>query len=672
MTTKEMIMNDDVFMYRSLVTLYGYQTADEQKYRIAYHTNNRGFNALDADFLSSLAEAFLKYGYLTEAQMKYGRSKMTKYAGQIDAIMAERELDEVVVKERPVYTPSAIKVTIKVGKPKKCYDEYSVFVSFNYDAKIVSILKAYPERWYSADTHEWELPSKYLDDLKAKLADYSVEIIGEDLLHVEEKTPVKSTEIPSNYEFKTVPFAHQQTAIEFGLKHDKWLLGDTMGLGKTKTAIDIACIKKMENGYKHCLIVCGVNSLKWNWVNEIHTHSNEDVWVLGQINKNGKLQVMGNKEKLDDLKHLEEITEYFIVTNIETLRNQECLTEMLKLTKNKEINMIVLDEAHMCKNPASQQGKALLKLNAETMIAMTGTPLMNAPVDLYTILKWLGYERHSFYSFKNHYCIMGGFGGYEVLGYKNLDQLRSQLDKIMLRRLKEDVFDLPDKIYVDEFVEMSAKQRMIYNEVRDIVKANIDKIITSPNPLAELIRLRQATGYTGILSSEIKESAKIDRLVELLSEAKSNGQKVVIFSNWTQMTDPIKARLDEAGFNGLIITGDTKDSIRQEYVNRFQTDDTIDYIVGTIGAMGTGLTLTAGTIEVFMDEPWNKALKEQAVDRCHRIGTTHNVTIYTLLAQNTIDERIHDIVEKKGMMADAIVDGKIAMDRKELLSYLLD
>jgi SNF2 family DNA or RNA helicase len=258
---------------------------------------------------------------------------------------------------------------------------------------------------------------------------------------------------------------------------------------------------------------------------------------------------------------------------------------------------------------------------------------------------------------------MGGYGNYQIVGYKHLETLQSELNEFMLRRLKEDVFDLPDKIYVNEYVEMTPKQKQVYDEITQDIKMNIDKIVSSPNPLTELIRMRQATGYTGILSTTVSESAKIDRLLELLEEAKSNNQKVVIFSNWTQMTDPVDEQLRKAGFKGLKITGDTKDIVRQEYVNKFQSRE-VDYIIGTIGAMGTGITLTAGTIEIFLDEPWNKALKEQAVDRCHRIGTKNNVTIYTLIAKNTIDERIHEILENKGIMADAIVDGKIQGSKK--------
>lgn len=559
-------------------------------------------------------------------------------------------------------------IRLEVDKSIKGNSEYSVFASSPYNSKLVEILRSLPIRYYDTKTKEWEIPSKYLDTLCGQLKEnkFKYELINNELLEKPKNL------VPADYKFKTDPFTHQTEAIEFGLNHNKWLLGDSMGLGKTKVAIDIACIKKQKEGYTHCLIVCGVNGLKWNWIKEIETHSNESYYLLGQKQGKDGIHIGSTADKLADISNLKAISEYFIIVNIETFRDQKCALELKKQASNGELSMIVLDEAHVCKNPSSQQGKGILKLSAKTMIAMTGTPLMNNPLDLYFIMKWLGYENHSFYQFKNYHCIMGGYGGYEILGYRHMDEIQNTLNEIMLRRLKEDVFDLPDKVYINEYVEMSLKQKQIYKEVKQEISMNIDKIAMSNNPLTELIRLRQATGYPGILSSKVQESAKLDRLEELVEEATSNNQKVVIFSNWIQITNIAYDRLLNKGFVGQMITGETKDESRQHIVEAFQTSKYQDFIIGTIGAMGTGITLTAGTVEIFLDEPWTMASKEQAVDRCHRIGTKNNITIYTLLAKDTIDEKIHTIVQKKGLMADAIVDGRINMDKKELIDFLLN
>lgn len=442
----------------------------------------------------------------------------------------------------------------------------------------------------------------------------------------------------------------------------------------TKQVIDIAVIRKLKLGYKHCLIVCGVNTLKWNWVNEIKIHSNEDSWILGQkFTKKGSVRIGSTNDKLKDLLHIENHSEdlpYFLITNIESFRDEKIAEQISKLCKLGIINMCAADEMHKMKNPSVQQTKGFLKCLPECRIGMTGTPLMNSPLDLYVILRWLGYESHAFYSFKKHYCVMGGYGGYEVIGYRNMEQLTAQINNIMLRRLKSEVLDLPEKTPVDELVEMSTKQMKLYVELECGIKNELAMgTLDLSNPLSILTRLRQCTGYTGIVSDCIFESAKLDRMEDLVEEAVSNNQKVILFSNWTQMTDIIQERLKQ--YNPAVITGATNDSSRQEMVSKFQTDNSCKVIVGTIGAMGTGLTLTAGSVVIFLDEPWNRALFDQAVDRAHRIGAKSNITIYSLMCRGTIDERIHDLIYKKGIMSDAIIDGKVIGNKMEVFNYLL-
>ena len=533
-------------------------------------------------------------------------------------------------------------------------------VRFDFNMDIVNILRGQPNRKWNDKEKCWVVPVRRLGKLLNCFDKYEVTVTGE------QTKMIVNTLAPDNFTFKTTPFQHQIEGFEYGLKKDRFLLGDEQGLGKTKQAIDIAVAKKLALGYKHCLIICGVNGLKWNWESEVATHSNEKSKILGsKVNKKGRKVIMGTEDKLYDLEHLPDA--YFLITNVESLRSEQIVTAIQKQISLGNINMVIMDEIHKCKNPTSQQGKALLKVKGETKIALSGTPLMNNPLDLYIVLKWLGYESNAFYSFKNHYCAMGGFGGYEIVGYRNLDQLQSNLNDIMLRRLKKDVLDLPDKLHSTEYVEMSKAQAKIYNEVSEEIRANIDKIVVSPNPLAQLIRLRQATASTDILSSAVNESAKLDRLEELVEELAENNEKCIIFSNWTEMTNRAYDRLQK--FNPAIITGETKDRVAEQ--DKFMYEAGCKCIIGTIGAMGTGLTLTAGTTVIFLDSPWNRANKEQAEDRAHRIGTTSTVNIITLVCKDTIDERIEEIVYQKGAMADMLVDGKAIQNKAQMIDYLL-
>ena len=281
---------------------------------------------------------------------------------------------------------------------------------------------------------------------------------------------------------------------------------------------------------------------------------------------------------------------------------------------------------------------------------------MNNAIDLYNILKWLEVENHTLAQFKSHYCIMGGFGGYEIIGYRNTNELQNKLNSIMLRRLKNDVLDLPPKLYTDEYLEMNDKQAKIYHDVHANIMDDITRILLLPNPLVELTRLRQATSYPGILSTTITDSAKLDRLLEIVYEVQQRNGRCIIFSNWTSVIEPAYLMLKENDIHSILISGKSKNP--EQLIHQFKTDSKYTAILGTIGILGTGFTLTEADTIIFLDEPWNKATKEQAEDRAHRIGTKGTVNIITLMCKDTIDEKIHELIQQKGELSDKLVDNK--------------
>lgn len=553
-------------------------------------------------------------------------------------------------------------IKIEERPAKKLPGITNLFVSFDYNLDTLQVLRELPNRYYDKNTKEWEVPLGKLEHL-VKHIDDNFELLP----YMEEESPLNF--IPSNYKFKTDPFPHQIQGVEFGLNNNCWILGDEQGLGKTKQIIDLATILKQQGKIKHCLIICGVNSLKSNWFNEINTHSNEKGFILGtRYLKNGKKYVGSLPERIDDIKNIPDDT-LFLITNVETFRNEEFKDTLKKLDT---IEMAVIDEAHKVKNPTSEQGKNILKLtHFKYKVAMTGTLIMNNPLDAYTSLKWLGIEKSNFSTFKNFYCNYGGFGGHQILGYKNLSVLRDMISKNMLRRTKEEVLDLPPKIRQTEFVEMSVKQKKVYDDVKNSMLEDIDRIALSSNPMSELLRLRQATGATSILSSTIDESAKLDRLEDLIEELAAEGKKAIVFSNWEQMTVRAKERLLK--YNPAYIAGgEIKDIDIEKEKSKFQNDQTCKVIIGTTSKLGTGHTLTAASTVIFLDSPWNMANKEQAEDRAHRIGTTGTVNIITIVCKNTIDERVEELITKKGQLADMLVDGKFSrQNQKELLLFLL-
>ena len=574
---------------------------------------------------------------------------------------------------------SLIKVIQKESDYFNKYDS-SYFVSFRYNEQIIYDIKNFKHRHYNYNCKEWELPAtdeakQFLDDLQLK---YSIQTKDDNKHNVFNYKKIDKTEIFKNIEMPTLNervslYEHQKDVVKFGIYKNSFLLGDEMGLGKTASIIHYSIYKKIYENYKHCLIITGVNSLKYNWLHEIQLHSNESGHLLGSYkNKKNKLILGGSKHIINDLLNINKINEYFIITNIETIRNDKIIEVLQKTINDNDINMICIDEAQCLRTYNSKQSKNILRLNTKTKIAMTGTPIMNKPIELYTIFKWLGLDNHSFYEFKNHYCEFGGYNNYEIIGYKNLDEIQRKLDLNMLRRLKNDVLDLPEKIYTTELLEMNTKQLKIYNEVKEEIQKNITEVILSPNPLAKLIRLRQATASTVLLNSDINESVKFERLTELLAEIKQNNRKAVVFSNWVAVISKCYELL-KSQYNISYITGELSEEQRINEIEQFKNKN--DFIFGTTGALGTGFTLTEADTVIFLDSPWNSALKEQACDRIHRIGQNKICNIITLACKDTIDEKIEDLIYKKKIIGDLLIDNKNDfnnIDKNKLVDYLIN
>lgn len=543
-------------------------------------------------------------------------------------------------------------IKLKFDFSQKLNYKQSLYIKGDYNPTILNVIHSFQTRYYHRNSKLWECKIDYFPIILDKLKFEDIQICGEVPKKFEKYLKMLDIydEQDADYLSKTKPFEHQMDSFKYALTHNKFLLGDEQGLGKTKQALDIAVSRKHK--MRHCLIVCGVNNLKWNWYKEVEIHTNEKAHILGsRVNRKGKTVIGSSAERLADLKQIHD--EYFLITNIETLRDKSIQSQIKKMCNDGIIGMTIIDEIHKCKNSQSKQGKAIHCCCSYYRLALTGTPLMNNPVDLYNVLKWLEVENHSLTYFKNLYCEMGGFGGYEIIGYKNLDQLENSLNKNMLRRRKEEVLDLPPKIYTDELLDLDSSQDKLYRDVTNQIIEDIDRIMLLPNPLTELIRLRQVTSNPNILTSKNITNVKYDRILDILE---STTDKVIIFSNWTKVINPLYIKLSSLGYNPALVTGESKDPILE--MNKFQSDNTCKVILGTTPALGTGYTLTAANTVIFIDEPWSKAIKDQAEDRCHRIGTKGTVNIITLICKDTIDERIHQIIKDKGELSDHIVDGK--------------
>ena len=525
----------------------------------------------------------------------------------------------------------------------------SVFIEFDYNPNIVEEIKTLPCVNYSKKTHLWEVPITYLSQVIDKLCIYDDIDLRLCQLTFEEDTIYTLSNYP------TKPFSYQEDGIQFGLNHDKWLLLDPPGLGKTLQLIYLAEELKKRSNIEHCLIICGINSLKTNWKREIQKHSTLDCKILGEtISKKGKIKYGGISERLTQLNN--PIKEFFVITNIETLRDKRIIKSINK-GKNK-FECIFVDEIHTCKSSTSQQGANLLKLdNAIYRVAATGTLLLNNPLDAYVPLKWIDADRSSVGNFKNYYCVYGGDFGHEFLGYRNLNTLQKQLELYALRRPKS-LLNLPPKTIINEYVDMSETQKKFYEDVKNGVKESADKVNLKPNIVMGMImRLRQATACPSILTSQSVPSAKIERVCDLVEQITSEGSKVVVFSTFKETVEQLNSLLKS--YNPLIGTGNQDDVEIDANIYQFQNNPDNKVFIGTWQKMGTGFTLTAAKYMIFLDTPWTDAAFTQACDRIYRIGTQDPVTIYNLVTTDTVDEKVLEIVEDKAAISEYVLDGTI-------------
>ena len=540
-------------------------------------------------------------------------------------------------------------ITIEENKNKNVPGMSSLYVKFKYNPDIINILKTLPTYSYDKKNYTWEIPISSLSELIVKLSPYD---------DIELKTFEYKPKTITKYElseYKLKPFPYQEEGIQYGLNNNKWLLLDKPGLGKTPQIIHVAEELKKAGKIEHCLIICGINTLKFNWEKEIAKHSDLTSMILGKrINRNGNTVFESIPYRVDQLKN--KIDEFFIITNVETLRDERIVKALLNGGNN--IDMMVVDEAHVLKSPTSQQSKNLLKLKSpKYKIAATGTLIPNNPLDAYVPLKWIGAESASYTNFRYYYCKYGGQFGNEFIGFRNLDTLKYMLSHYSLRRDKS-LLNLPPKTIINEYIEMDPKQEHFYTNITKGIKDEVDKVeLNNKTLLGMVTRLRQATACPSILTTENIPSSKMERCIDLVEQILSEDDKVVIFSTFKETVYELQNALSK--YNPLIGTGDIDDDKISQNVDKFQTDPNNKVFIGTWQKCGTGLTLTAANYMIFIDTPWTDASFEQACDRIHRISTSKPVTIYTLITSGTIDERVLEIVEDKEALSSYIIDDEI-------------
>ena len=586
-------------------------------------------------------------------------------------------------------------------------------LKFRYDPNLIPLVKNVPGRQWNPTEKVWTIPSEHLgwllNEIKGTEYENAIQIQSDEEINVNatldptDKIPGIDISDMEQYVKKGGKlYSHQ---IDF-LKYAKgrcgkgFILADEMGCGKTLEVMNYALYMRKAYSYQHCLIICCVNSAKYSWQEDIalHTNGTEQAYILGTRRKrNGGFRYnTDGADKVEDLRtgHMygdlsAPKLPYFIIANIESMRtksgkNYTLVDEIINMANHSELQMVAIDEIHKNMSPKSTQGKLILEikkrtLNAIEWIPMTGTPIVNKPTDVFTPLKLVnGHSVKSYWQWCQQFCIFGGYGGHEIMAYKNIPFLKDMLQNNMIRRRKQDVLDLPPKIYLTEYVENTLVQQRLYSSIEAEIWDHQSEILESMNPLTKMLRLRQVSSSPDLVDSTIevdddyiKKNAKLARLLELVEEIIERNEKVVIFSNWVGTLRPVYKFLSQR-YKTACFTGTMSEEDRQKHKRVFINNPNYKVMVGTIDALGVNHTLTVANNVIFYDEPWTAADKVQAEDRCHRISADTPVTIYTLLSKGTIDETVHKIVYEKQDISNFIVDGKLDLRKNpELFAKLL-
>lgn len=420
------------------------------------------------------------------------------------------------------------------------------------------------------------------------------------------------------------------------------ILADDMGLGKTLQIITYLSAIKEKKGLKLIIVP---KTLMYNWRNEFKKFApNLNVSIV-----EGKAAV--RKEIIES----SESGDVLISTYGLLVKDEE-------LYKDISIDTLVIDEAQNIKNFLSRTADSVKKIKADIRIALTGTPIENNTLELWSIFDFVfpGYlGKHT--KFLKKYS-------------ENLKELKEMIAPFILRRLKGEVLDeLPDKIETDIIVELGEEEKKLYLAYLEKYKKEIHEKNNSLEILVYLTRLRQLCNHPKLfLENYNGESSKLEALLELLEECKSGGHRVLLFSQFTEMLDIIRKNISK-NMTYLYLDGKTKSEHRMELVERFNSGEGDIFII-SLKAGGSGLNLTGADTVIHFDPWWNSSVENQATDRAYRMGQTKNVNVFKMIVKGTIEEKINIIKDEKEKLIREILDEKedslTSMTKKDIFELL--
>ena len=422
------------------------------------------------------------------------------------------------------------------------------------------------------------------------------------------------------------PLNHQKEAIQKLVENKKFILADDMGLGKTTSTI----IAALEAGSKKVLIICPA-TLKINWKREIENYSNKLVYIVEGKNFSTDSDFV--------------IINYDIIKNFHDPKKKDDSQVLLA-----NFDLVIIDEAHYIKNAQAQRTKLINDIvkNVDRLWLLTGTPMTSRPIDYFNLLSlvdspvsknWMAYVIRycEGYQFK-----AGPRKVWNVMGASNLEELRDRTSGTILRRLKENVLDLPDKIITPVYLKLKSKQyEEVMGDYYDWYDKNPDESKSLTVQFSKLTKVRQ------IIADE-----KITQTIEIAENIIEQDKKVIIFCNFT---DSLNKITEHFGKTAVKLDGSMSKTSRQFSVDQFQENPKVKVFVGNIKAAGVGITLTAAEAVIMNDLSFLPSDHAQSEDRAYRYGQKNNVLVYYPIFENTIEGIIYDILNNKKLVISTVM-----------------
>ena len=438
------------------------------------------------------------------------------------------------------------------------------------------------------------------------------------------------------------PLTHQKEAIEKLTGSRRFILADDMGLGKTTSTI----IAALETGAKKILIICPA-SLKINWEREIANYTDRSVYIAE-----------GKKFSTES---------DFVIVNYDILKNFHDPKEKdNSLLFKSEFELVILDEAHMVSNAQAQRTKIINSYvkTIKRVWLLTGTPMTSRPMNYYNLLNIIESPvAQNWMAYAIRYCqgyqfTAGKRKVWNVTGASNLEELRDRTSKQILRRLKEEVLDLPDKIITPVYLRLKSKEyEDLMGEYYEWFDKNSNESSSLTVQFSKLMKVRK------VISNE-----KAKQTIEFVENIIEQGKKVIIFTNFT---DTLQTIYQHFGKQAVYLDGSCNKVQRQFAVDQFQDNEKITVFVGNLKAAGVGLTLTSAEAVIMNDLSFVPAEHAQAEDRAYRYGQKNNVLVYYPLFENTIEGAVYDILNHKKKIISTVMGDEISENVGDVVEEIL-